>query len=172
MRVTNVSSETLCRRIRRHPARPSRGSDFVARAKRNVPYQIEFPHPLSWWRTRPAYGFKGLEISIARRFLRDTGIMGEPHWYLGAAGDAAVAIGVAIRIRRQAAPLNLVSLDLAMTAVLCVALEGNAAAALLLSATLKARSTEDPTCVVLSESWLTEEFKKRKHQILAGLPPN
>jgi hypothetical protein len=140
----------ICRAPRSRPDLAA----LAARARRNVPAQIEFPHPLSWWRVRPAHAFKDCDVFIARHFLRKSAILGEAHWFLGAAGDAPVAIGVANRIARRQRP-NLVSLDLAMTAVLCVALEGDTAATLLLSAALKRRSDIDPLCGQLSDTWLT-----------------
>jgi hypothetical protein len=131
-----------------------------ARAKRNTPAQIEFPHPLSWWRVRPAYAFRKHDVSIARQFLRKCAIIGEAHWFFGAAGNAPVAIGVATRIARRQKP-NLLSLDVAMTAVLCVALEGDTAATLFLSSALERRSNIDPLCGPLSDTWLTNEFRMR-----------
>jgi hypothetical protein len=146
-------------RAGRRSSRPNQ-ADLTARASRNVPVRISFPHPLSWWRTRRADEFKEADVFIARHFLTRSAIIGEPHWFLGAVGDAAVAIGVALRTQRQCGE-TLVSLDLAMTAVLCVALEGDAAATLLLSATLKRRSGIDPLCRALSDTWLTSRSRKR-----------
>jgi hypothetical protein len=134
------------------------GASFAARARRNVAAKISFPHPLSWWRTRPAHEFKKKDIVIARHFLTRSAIIGEPHWFLGAAGNAAVAIGVALRARRRGGN-TLVSLDVAMSAVLCCALEGHPEAALLISATLERRREVDPPCRVLSDSWLTYASK-------------
>src|SRR5579871_6088508 len=113
-------------------ASPSSQRDFLARARRNVPVTIHFPHPLSWWRTRRAEDFKRSDVAIARSVLTRSAILGEPHWHLGARGDTAVAIGVALRARRQSGE-NLVVVDVAMTAVLCCAVEGDTTAGLLLS---------------------------------------
>lgn len=152
--------------IRRSPAnsadryqpKSSSLADFLSRQRRNKPVQVDFPHPLTWWRTRSAQSFKFCEIYVARRILIKSAIIGEPHWLAGARGDAATAIGVALRVRRQKG-LDCICNDLAMTAVLCVALEGNAAAALLLSATLKAMAVSDPSIDTLSSSWLLDPQK-------------
>jgi hypothetical protein len=128
-------------------------AEYLARARANVPVTISFPHPLCWWRKRPAHQFKKTDIYIARRILMRSAIIGEPHWFFGAAGDAAVAIGVALRTQRSVGN-TLVSLDLAMTAVLCVALEGNLTAALMMSAALKRRTDIDSICGALADSWL------------------
>jgi len=130
-----------------------RPSPVYLAARANGQARIEFPHPLSWWRARPAHAFKDIDVVIARHFLRKSAIIGEPHWFLGATGDAAVALGVATRIQRQERS-NQVLVDLAMTAVLCVALEGHTPAALLLSSSLKRRSGIEPHCEALSDTWL------------------
>jgi hypothetical protein len=130
---------------------PSNGFGIAACAKAKATGPISFPHPLSWWRVRSADAFVSVDVCIARHLLRRLAIAGEPHWFLGAAGDPAVAINVARRAQQQSAR---VSLDVAMTAVLCAALEGDVAAGLFLSATLKERSEIDPPCAALSDSWL------------------
>lgn len=133
---------------------PTGQADFLARARANVPVTIPLQHPLSWWRTRPADQFKKSDVYIARHLLMRSAIIGEPHWFLGAAGDAATAIGVALRAQRRKGG-TLVTVDLTMTAVLCCALEGNPAAALLMSSVLTRQSEVDPPCKMLSDSWLT-----------------
>ena len=151
MSLTDVSSETNRSKTRRPPRRSHRRSDFIERAKRNVPVRVEYPHPLCWWRTRAAHSFKSSDIAIARCFLRKSAIIGEPRWHLAAQGNAAIAIGVALRIRKQTT--NFISVDLAMTAVLCVALEGASAAAFLLASALESRTAIDPQGAALSMGW-------------------
>jgi hypothetical protein len=97
-----------------------------------------------------------VDVAIARNILRRTAIIGEIHWHLGAEGDAATAIGAAWRMLRRGSD-SLLSLDVAMTAVLCLAIEGEPAAALLLSAALKRRSSSDHACHALADSWLLFE---------------
>jgi hypothetical protein len=109
-------------------------------------------HPLSWWRTRPADSFRRVDVAIARNMLARTAIIGETHWHLAAAGDAPTAIGVALRTLNRDGNAT-ASLDVAMTAVLCIAIEGDSAAALLLSAALKRRSDSDQT-LALADTWL------------------
>jgi hypothetical protein len=152
MQRIDLAPSATTREVRRRSWRPS-PANLAARAGKNGRVRIEFPHPLSWWRVRPAHAFKDIDVVIARHFLRKSAIIGEPYWFLGAAGDAAVALGVALRIQRQERQ-NLVSLDLAMTAVLCVALEGHTPAALLLSSSLQRRAGIEPLCEALSDTWL------------------
>jgi hypothetical protein len=85
--------------------------------------------------------------------LTKSAIIGEPHWHIGASGNVSVAINVARRANKQRGA-SLVSVDVAMTAVLCIALEGNLEARLFLAAILDQRSETDRACGFLSDSWL------------------
>ncbi|MBR0684404.1 hypothetical protein JQ594_00610 [Bradyrhizobium manausense] len=134
-------------------SRSNARSSFLERARRNVAAQVLFPHPLSWWRTRRPENFKEVDIYIARHLLTKSAIIGEPHWHLGAAGNGPIAINVAWRANKRCGA-SLVSVDVAMTAVLCIALEGNVEAKLFLAAILQQRSDVDHTCGALSDSWL------------------
>lgn len=142
----------------KRPARTSRWLRELAppavRARSNVSARATFPHPFSWWRVRAPDDFKKVDVFVARHILRKSAIIGEPHWFLGAAGDAAIAINVARRAQTRDG-VSLVSLDVAMTAVLCIALEGDVAAALFLSAALKRRSEFDSRCAALSDGWIS-----------------
>ena len=138
------------------PIRSSRSRpcpDFLERARRNVPVQVLFPHPLSWWRTRLPEHFKEVDIYIARHVLTKSAIVGESHWHLGAAGNLAIAINVARRANKKPG-LSLVSVDVAMTAVLCIALEGNDEAKLFLAAILHQRSEGNQVFGELADRWL------------------
>jgi hypothetical protein len=155
--VTSMRSKVSANPSKRPSQRsrsPASQADFLERARANVPVIIPLQHPLSWWRTRPPDQFKKTDVHIARHFLTGSAIIGEPHWFLGAAGDAAIAVGVALRTQRRKGN-TLITVDLAMTAVLLTALEGNVTAALLMSAMLKRRSDIDRRCPMLSDSWLT-----------------
>lgn len=125
----------------------------LQQARKDVPVEIHFPHPLTWWRTRRPDQFKHVDIYIARYVLSKSAIIGEAHWHLGAAGNPAVAINVARRANKRRGA-SLVSLDVAMTAVLCVALEGHIQAKLFLAAILNQRSAFDQVAVDLSDLWL------------------
>jgi hypothetical protein len=159
MRSKSAWPSTETRRLERASTRTVKGNPTKC-AEKNAPARIEYPHPLSWWRVRPAHAFKDADVFIARHFLKQSAILGEPHWFLGAAGDPAIALGVAIRIRRQERS-HLIPLDLAMTAVLCVALEGDAAAAIFLASTLKLHSSVDPACEGIHDTWLVKAAGRR-----------
>lgn len=148
----NIQSNPSKRKL----AKPSRAHPRVGAAHRSTQELSgrALLHPLSWWRTRPADSFRKVDVAIARNILRRTAIIGEPHWHLGAIGHAPTAIGVALRTLRRDGN-GFASLDVAMSAVLCIAIEGEPAATLLMSAALKRRGDDDPTCNALSDSWLT-----------------
>lgn len=149
---------------KRNSGEPSSSGSSIRSTRRtwkNVP-RISFPHPLSWWRTRSADEFNKIDVAIARAVLTRSAIIGEPHWHLGAAGDPAVAIGVALRVQKRSGE-KLILLDVAMTAVLCCAVEGDATAAVLLSGILKQRSASDPFYANLSDTWLVNKRRKRLH---------
>ncbi len=152
--MRKVSPNPSKRSTRRAPSAPTL-ADFVARAQKNVPITVSFPHALSWWRTLRADQFNRTHVVRARRVLIKSAIIGEPHWFLAAAGDAAVAIGVALRAQKRASDHHLsLDLDLAMTAVLNLAIQGNEVARLLMASALRRQSRLDPLCGALSDSWL------------------
>lgn len=110
-------------------------------------------HPFSWWRTRLAHDYQKVDIAIARHFLSRTGVIGEPHWHLAAAGSGAVALGVAQRVQRKR--LSPLLKDMTMTAVLCAALEGDSCAALMIAAAVSERDRTADDARAVSDSWLT-----------------
>ena len=158
MQCIGHALSTSTRGSRRQHSCSARPAHAPAHPRNSGEARIEFPHPLSWWRVRPVHSFSNVDVLIARQFLRKVAIAGEPFWYLGAAGNAAVAMRVAVRIQSQQKP-NLVTLDVAMTAVLCIALAGHEPAAVLLASALKRRSDIEPHCVALSDGWLASHSR-------------
>jgi hypothetical protein len=142
--------------LKRFPSRRSGQSRVAQSVRSNVPTEIGFPHPLSWWRTRTPQHFKEVDIYIARHVLSKSAIIGEPYWYVAASGSAPIAINVARRVTRSRSQSALLR-DVAMTAVLCVALEGNVEARLFLAAMLSERSQYERACAALSDGWLSFE---------------
>jgi hypothetical protein len=89
--------------------------------------------------------------------LLGTKIHEEPDWSRAILGDAAVAIRVAVE-QMKARPITAAEVDLALSAVLACALEGDATSAILISSALRRRSKYDPSCRVLSDLWLVAKF--------------
>lgn len=118
----------------------------------NIP-EFAGTSPLSWWRSAPAHSLSVREANRVRRELRRVALYGEPAWKDAVHGDAAAAIGVAIRIAvRQ--PCMDALLDMAMSPVLVAAIEGDAAARLFMSHILTKRVPVDEGAKVLAASWL------------------
>jgi hypothetical protein len=130
----------------------------LARTGRKVLDRKSLMYPLNWWRTRAAGDFKKVDVAIARHFLGRTGIIGEPHWYLAASGDAAVAVGVALRVQKRG--MSPLLMDVAMTAVLCSAIEGDITAALLISAIVQRFEGNGSCGKAISDSWLRHQSKR------------
>ena len=94
--------------------------------------------PLSWWRETPPQHLGHSQMKALRRHLVELGILGDEDWPRAARGDAAAAIAVAIRvIWNPSASRDL--LDIAMSAVVVVALDGDAAARDVLAHALRRR---------------------------------
>jgi hypothetical protein len=109
--------------------------------------------PLIWWRTRRPSPLLCRSISKIREALLETEIDGEPDWFRAILGNAAVAIRIAVD-QMKANKITAAEIDLALSAVLACALEGEPASAILISSALRRRSKCDPSCKTLSELWL------------------
>jgi hypothetical protein len=128
---------------------------------KRAPTSLE-PHfapfsPLIWWRTRRPSALLCRGIGGIREALLGTEIYGEPDWSRAILGDAAVAIRVAVE-QMKACKITAIEIDLALSAVLACALEGDAASAILISSALRRRSKCDPPCRLLSLLWLVSKF--------------
>ena len=113
--------------------------------------------PLIWWRTRKPSVFLCWGIGGIRAVLLGTEIRGEPDWSRAILGDAAVAIRVAVA-QMKVRKITATEVDLALSAVLACALEGDPASAILISSALRRRSKLDPSCRLLSQLWLVAKF--------------
>jgi hypothetical protein len=90
---------------------------------------------LHWWRTLPAPALTGEHMETLGKTLSVFLILGEPQWKSAVAGDAAAAVGVALRVTKdREAPTAAV--DIVMTALLRPAVAGDPAAALVLAAVI------------------------------------
>jgi hypothetical protein len=89
--------------------------------------------------------------------LLGTEIPEEPEWSRAILGDAAVAIRIAVG-QMKARKITSAEVDLALSAVLACALEGEPASAIVISSALRRRSKCDPSCKTLSLLWLVAKF--------------
>jgi hypothetical protein len=104
--------------------------------------------PLSWWRSLPADEFGVLDLIRLHAAIRGAEIVGEPEWKTAVNGDAATAIGVAIRLAVKGHASKPV-VDLAMTGVLAAAIADDFAAQHFLAHMLKKRGATE-----LAASWI------------------
>jgi len=108
--------------------------------------------PLHWWRMRGPRSLRRSDVRILRGHLLCTEAMNDPDWFRAATGDAAAAIGVAMRTMHATGMTN-PSVDVALSAVLCCALEGDPATPAVIRSALNRRSRFDPRCSELSRIW-------------------
>jgi hypothetical protein len=139
-----------------------RGSTQKGQPKARVPsawiFRSRDVTPLAWWRCLPADLLGEPEHLEIHRLIGKIGVLKGREWVSAMRGDAAASIAIAI----AALPISTITLevDLAMTALVLVALNGDAAAALVLSHVLRRTSLEHPFSAELSASWL--EFNLRR----------
>ena len=107
-----------------------------------------------WWRMCSAGDFDRTHLPSLRRALAGFAILDEPSW--SARHDVATAIGVAIRAM-TAQNTTSGMFDRIMTAVLLHAIEGNAAAALILAHVLRRLAINEPSFDQLGASWSATE---------------
>lgn len=113
--------------------------------------------PLTWWRTKPPSALLCRGVGGIREALIGTEIHGEPDWHRAILGEAAVAIRIAVKQMKER-KITATEIDLALSAVLACALEGEPASAILISSALRRRSKCDRSCRNLSLLWLVAKF--------------
>jgi hypothetical protein len=113
--------------------------------------------PLRLWRTREPASFSRKDIAPLRRCLLKATTIAEPEWIDAAAGDVIAAIAVGIKLLNRHV-IGAIEIDLALSAVLACAIEGDATSPVLISSALRRRSKLDPACRCLSELWLEARF--------------
>ena len=108
--------------------------------------------PLHWWRCLPATAFEIAHVAVLKRAISGIGLIREPLWPAAANGDAAAAVGVALRaITRHRKPTP--TLDLIMSALLRCALEGSSAAGVTLWYALDRLTAAEPAYAPVAASW-------------------
>jgi hypothetical protein len=105
---------------------------------------------LSWWRTRPRQSFDAKARSEVKTFLRNP-YPRNPRWRAAIDGDAAAAVGIALRLKAPLQPSARV--DRAMTVLLACAFD-NAAAAHVLVHMVRRTQLAPRKRAVIATSWL------------------
>jgi hypothetical protein len=115
------------------------------------------PSQLKLWHTCKPEELSCADIVPVRKALVDTRLPSEPDWKRAVLGDAAVAIGIAdrqLKLHRITDP----EVDLALSAVLACALDGNPTCAAVISSALRRRSKKFRSCFQLSLLWRHQFF--------------
>lgn len=120
------------------------------------PHQL-LMSPLHWWRTRRPKSFNRSDVKIIRAYLLRIQIIDDDDWMRAVTGNPAAAIGVAVR-QLKACGMKSPVVDAAVSAVLCCAIEGDAAAPCLILSALRRRSKIDPLSHKLISRWVTARF--------------
>lgn len=113
--------------------------------------------PIHWWRTRRPQSFDRSDAKAIRAHLLHTQSIIDVDWLRAVTGDPSIAIGVAIRQLNSYGMTSSI-IDAAVSAVLCCAIEGDAAARALIESALRRRSKIDPLCTELVLAWRAIRF--------------
>ena len=108
---------------------------------------------LVWWRTLPADELELRDVTQLRRCMQGLQILGEPGWSDAVRGDAAGAIGIAVRVAVKQPCIERV-VDLVMSAVLGAAIEEDHGARHFLAHMLRKRVAADPPAESIALSWI------------------
>jgi hypothetical protein len=122
------------------------------------PWSPEDFSPIEWWRSLPADCVGDAQHLLLRATLDKITVMKGHEWLSAMRGDAAASIAIAVEMF----PITEITLevDLAMTVLMLSALDGNAAAALVLSKLLARAPLDHPFAKELSVSWLVLNLRR------------
>jgi hypothetical protein len=112
--------------------------------------------PRSWWRTMRAEDFDASTAIALRQSVAAVALLDEPSWHRATSGDAAAAIGLALRLDPDRA--TDMTYDLVMTVLAACAAENNPAACLAMSHVMRRRLGKSASR--LATSWLVRAFRK------------
>jgi hypothetical protein len=113
-------------------------------------------NPLASWRTLRALDFSFHDVTSMRTLLARTTLLGQPKWAAAAGGDGAAAVAVAISFIPTEKITS--SLDLAMTASIACAIEGDPGAAIVASSILRHLPGATPRHHQIVTSWFVSNL--------------
>lgn len=124
---------------------------------------------LSLWRTMRAEQFGAQELDIIRRLLARIELFGHQNWRDAVDGDVPAAVAVALSFLpiAQVTP----QFDIAMTALIKSAIEGDAAAAIMASNILRNLPGSDPRHRQIATSWFVSNLAAASERIRKPKPP-
>ena len=113
--------------------------------------------PIRWWRSMHADALRETETAAMCAALAKIELCGEPRWRPAMTGDVAAAIGMVMSMTpRHCGHLRF---DLAATALAICAVNGSAAACLVMANVLRRMPGSGPAEARLATSWLTVAFR-------------
>jgi hypothetical protein len=130
--------------------------DRIAEPLRNPGVQQHQRPATQWWRFMPANAFDVSALREMRGSLSTIAILEEPTWRSAAGGNAAAAIGLALRL--NPARSTSTAYDLIMTALAICGAGGNAAACLVMSHVLRKMPGAGKAEARIATSWLVHGF--------------
>jgi hypothetical protein len=113
--------------------------------------------PLTWWRTRAPGEFELKDATVLRRALKGTTIEGEHNWPSPTTRQITTTIRTAVDLLRMRSVTH-PEIDLALSALLAFAIDGDVTAGILISSALRRRSHLDPPCRILGDLWLIADL--------------
>lgn len=132
-------------------------------ANRPWPFSSQNTNPLAWWRTLPSDKLRDAEKLLLHATLERIEVLrGGAEFRAALRGDTAAAIATAFSVT----PIQdfTLEVDIAMTALLRCAADGDSAAALVLANVLGRTDLGHPHATVLSASWYVEHVHRSPHQ--------
>jgi hypothetical protein len=120
-------------------------------------HSVCLDNPLTAWRTFRALEFSFRDVKSMRALLAKTNLLGQPKWASAVGGDGAAAVAVAISFIPTADKIT-ASLDLAMTALVACAIEGDPGAAIVASNILRHLPGATPRHHQIATSWFVSNL--------------
>jgi hypothetical protein len=113
-------------------------------------------NPWASWRTFRALDFTFHDLKSVRALLAKTTLLGQPKWAAAAGGDGPAAVAVAISFIPAAKITP--ALDIAMTALIACAIEGDPGAAIVASNILRHLPDATPCHHQIATSWFVSNL--------------
>lgn len=112
--------------------------------------------PWALWRTRRAEQFDVADADTLQHLLAKTSLFGQAKWQNAVGGDVSAAVGVAVSFL----PVDEVTVqfDIAMTALISYAIEGDAAAAIVVSNILRCLPGRERLHRRIATSWFVSNL--------------
>jgi hypothetical protein len=130
---------------------------------------IRQPEPLTWWRTMRADQLDAPSATVLRKSIATIAIIDETSWRAAAIGEAAAAVGLALRL--DPARATPIAFDLVMTALAACAADGDSTACLAMPFVQRRRPGAGKSEARIATSWLVRSFagvlrKKRRSDLV------